>query len=90
MKLSQKAKQIYLRKINISTDLAIRDKKDVQGIKARIKQLEEQLEDLVPKQDHDLLPAFKKGEITSLPPPRPGIDLEINIEEGNGLPNQKI
>lgn len=88
MKLSQKAKQIYLRKINISTDLAIWNKKDVQGIKARIK--EEQLEDLVPKEDHDLLPAFKKGEITSLPPHRPGINLEINIEEGNGLPNQKI
>ena len=35
-------------------------------------------------------PAFKQGEKTSLIPDRPGIDLEINLEEGKGLPDQKI
>ena len=48
------------------------------------------MENLVPKEYHDLLPAFEKGEKTSLPPHRPGIDLEINMEEEKGLPDQKI
>ena len=48
------------------------------------------MENLVPKEYHDLLPAFEKGEKNSLPPHRLGIDLEINMEEGKGLPDQKI
>ena len=48
------------------------------------------MEHLVPKEYHDLLPAFEKGEKTSLQPHRPGIDLEINMEEGKGLPDQKV
>ena len=48
------------------------------------------MENRVPKEYHDLLPAFEKEEKTSLPPDRPGIDLEINMEEGKGLPDQKI
>ena len=87
VKFSQKGIQIYLRRINISTELAIRDQEE-QRAKTRI--TDDSLEYLVPKEYHDLLPAFEKGEKTSLPPYRPGIDLEINMEEGKGLPDQKI
>ena len=87
VKFSQTEKQIYLRRINISTELAIRDKEE-QRNKTRIR--EDSLENLVLKEYHDLLPAFEKGEKTSLPPHRPGIDLEINMEDGKGLPEQKI
>ena len=87
VKISQKEKQIYLRRINISMELAIRDK-EAQRIKTRI--IDDSLESIVPNEYHDLLPAFEKGEKDSLPPHRPGIDLEINREEGKGLPDQKI
>jgi len=33
---------------------------------------------------------FEKDEKTEFPPHRPGVDLEINLEEGKGLPTQKI
>ena len=82
-----KRKKKYLRRINISTKLAIRDKEE-QRTKTRI--TEDSLESLVPTEYYDLLPAFEKGEKTSLPPHRPGIDLEINMEEGKGLPDQKF
>ena len=87
VKFSQKERQKYLRRINITTELAIRDKEE-QRDKTRI--TKESLEYLVPKEYHDLLPPFEKGEKTSLPPHIPGIDLKINMEEGKGLPNHKI
>ena len=87
MKFSQKEKQIYLRRINISTELAIQNKEER---RTRSKSEEDSLESLVPPEYHDLLPAFEKGEKTDLPPHRPGIDLEITMEEGKGLPDQKI
>ena len=87
LKFSQKEKQIYLRKINISTELAIRNREE-RRIKNRTE--EDALENLVPEEYHDMLQAFEKGEKTGLPPHRPGIDLEINMEEGKGLPDQKI
>ena len=87
VKFWQKEKQIYLQRINISTELAIQDKKE-QGAKTRI--TDNSLEYLVPQEYHDLLQAFEKGEKTSLPPHRPGIDQEINMEEGKGLAEQKI
>ena len=65
MKFSQKEKQIYLRKINISTELAIRNKEEP---RTRTKIQEDSLETLVLQEYHDLLPAFEKGEKTSLPP----------------------
>ena len=37
-----------------------------------------------------MLQTFEKGEKPSLPPHRPGIDLEIKIKEGKGLPEQKV
>ena len=67
VKFSQNEKRIYLRRINISTELAIRDKEE-QGTKTRI--MEDSLESLVSKEYHDLLPAFEKGEKTSLRPHR--------------------
>ena len=85
VKFSQKEKQIYLQRINICTEQAIRDKEQ-QRPKNRI--TEDSLESLVPKEYHDLLPAFEKGEKTCLPPHTPGIDLGINMEEGKGLPDQ--
>ena len=57
VKFSQKEKQIYLRRINISTELAIRYKEE-QRNKTRI--TEDSLENLVLKEYHDLLPAFEK------------------------------
>ena len=87
VKFLQKEKQIHLRKINISTELAIRNKEE---LRTRTKTGENLLESLVTEEYHDLLQAFEKGEKTSLPPHIPGIDLEINIEEGKGLPEQNI
>ena len=87
MKFSQKEKQIYLRRINISTELAIRNKEER---KTRTKIQEDLLDTLVPQEYHDLLPAFENGETTSMSLHRPGINLEIKMEEGKGLPNQKI
>ena len=73
--------------MNISTELSIRDK---EGQRAKTRITKDFLVYQVPKEYHDLLPAFEKREKTSLPPDRPGIDLEINMEEGKGLPDQKI
>ena len=87
VKFSQKEKQIYLRKINISTELAIRNKEEQ---KTKAKTEEDSLESLVPREYHDLLQVFEKGEKTVLPPHRPGIDLKIHMEEGIGLLDQKI
>ena len=87
MKFSQKEQRIYLPRINISTELALRDKEEP---KTKTRITEDSLEKLVSKEYHDLLPVFEKGEKTSLPPHRPGIDLEINMEEGKGLSDQKI
>ena len=87
MKFAQKEKPIHLRKINISTELAIRDK---QERRTKAKAEEDSLENLVPEEYHNLLQVFERGEKTGLPPDRPGIDLEIKMEEGKGLPEQKI
>ena len=59
VKFSQKERQIYLRRINISMELAIRDKEE-QRAKTMI--TKDSLECLVPREYHDLLPAFEKGE----------------------------
>ena len=87
VKFLQKEKQIQLRRINISTELAIQDN---EGKKAKTKITEDSLEYLVPNEYYDLLPALEKGEKSSLPPHRPGIDLEINMDAGKGLPKEKM
>ena len=87
LKFSQKEKQIYFQKIKISTELAIRNKEEQRN---KFKAEEDSIERLVPEEYHDLFRALEKREKTGLPPHRPGIDLEINMEEGKDLPDQKI
>ena len=87
MKFSQKENQIYLRRINITTELAIRNKEER---RIRTKPEEDSRKNLVPLEYQDLLPAFEKGEKTDLPPHGAGIDLEITMDKGKGLPDQKI
>jgi hypothetical protein len=45
---------------------------------------------MVPQEYHQYLDAFEKDEKTKLPPHRPGVDLEIQLEEGQKLPTKKI
>ena len=59
VKFSEKEKQIYLRRINISTELVIRNKEE-RRTKAKLE--EDSLESLVPGEYYELLPAFEKGE----------------------------
>lgn len=82
--LSQKDNQIYLQSINICTELQIRNQEER---RTRTKTEEDSLESLVQQESHDLLPVFEPGERTRLPPHRPGIDLEIDMEEGLDLPD---
>jgi len=46
--------------------------------------------DTVPREYHHLLDVFEKGEKTTVPPHRTGIDLEIDLEEGKTVPIKKI
>jgi len=45
---------------------------------------------MVPQEYHEYLDVFEEGEKTKLPPHRPGVDLEIKLEKGEGLPIKKI
>jgi len=73
--------QIQLEAINISTELAIKNKKNNE---------DQDVRDTVPREYHDLLDVFEKGEKMTVPPHRPGIDLGIDLEEGKALPIKKI
>jgi len=44
----------------------------------------------VPQEYHGYLDVFQEGEKTKLLPHRPGVDLDIKHEEGQGLPVKKI
>ena len=44
----------------------------------------------MPQEYHKYLDVFEEGEKTKLPPHRRGVDLEIKLEEGEGLQIQKI
>ena len=59
--------EIQLEAVNISKEIAIKNKKNNEDGDTK---------DIVPREYHHLLVVFKKGEITTLPPHRPGIDLE--------------
>jgi len=73
--------EIRLEAINISTELAIKN----------IKTNEEQdVRDTVPQEYHHLLDVFEKGEKTTVPPYRPGINLGMDLEEGKIVPIEKI
>jgi len=71
---------IELEAINISTELAIKNKKNNE---------DQDVRDMVPQEYHHLLEAFEKGEKTMLPPHRPGIAVEIDLEEGKTVPIKK-
>jgi len=66
---------------NISTELAIQSKKG---------QRKKDLSEIVPEEYWDYQRVFEEEEATGLPPHRPGVDLEINIEKGGRLPLKKI
>jgi len=73
--------QIQLEAINISIERAIKNKKNNE---------DKDIRDTVPQQYHHLLDVFEKGEKTTVPPYRPGIDLGIDLEEGKTLSIKKI
>ena len=45
---------------------------------------------MVSQEYHHLLDVFEKGEKTTVPPHRQGIDLGIDLEEGKTVPIKKI
>jgi len=70
-----------LEAINLSTELAIKNRKNNE---------EQNIRDTVPQEYHHLLDVFENGEKTTVPPHRPGIDLGIDLEEGKTVPIKKI
>jgi len=75
------ANEIQLEAINISTEVAIKNKKDNE---------DQDISDTVPQEYHHLLDVFEKGEKRTAPLHRPGIDLGIDLEEGKTVPIKKI
>ena len=73
--------EIQLEAIKISTELAIKNKKNNE---------DRDTKDIVPREYHNLLDVFEKGEKTTLLPHRPGIDLGIDLEEGKTVPIKKV
>jgi len=73
--------EIQLEGINISTKLAIKNKKNREDQDVRA---------TVPREYHHLLDVFEKEEKTTGLPHRPGIDLVIDLEEGKRVPIKKI
>ena len=65
--------EIQLEAINISTELAIKNKKNNEDLSTK---------EIVPRGYHHMLDVFKKGEKTTAPPHRPGVDLGIELEKG--------
>jgi len=72
--------EIQLEAINISTELAIKNKKNNE---------DQDVRNTVPKEYHPLLDVFEKGEKTTVPPHRPAIDLGIDLEEGRTVSIKK-
>jgi len=81
LKYSKKEGRISLESVNISTELAIKSGKY---------QKQRKLEEMVLQEYHEYLDVFAEGEKTKLPPHRTGVDLEIKLEEGAGLPIKKL
>ena len=73
--------KLKLLSTNVSTELAIRSKKD---------QKKKTFHEIVPEEYWDYQRVFQETEAITLPPHRPGVDLEIEIEEGKKLPLKKI
>jgi len=73
--------EIQLEAMNISTELAIKNKKNNK---------DQDVRDTVPQEYHHLLDVFEKREKTMVPPHPPGIDLGIHLEEGKTVPIKQI
>jgi len=73
--------EIQLEGINSSTELAIKNKKNNE---------DQDVRDTVPQEYHHRLDVFEKGEKTTVPRHRPGIDLGIDLEAGKTVPIKKI
>jgi len=73
--------KIQLEAINISTELAIRNKKNNE---------DQDVRDTVPQEYHHLLDVFEKGEKTRVPPHQRGIDQGIDLEGRKTVPIKKI
>jgi len=81
LKYKKKEGRISLESVNISTQLAIKSGKYPKQRK---------LEEMVPQEYHGYLDIFEEEEKTKRAPHRPGVDLDIKVEEGQGLPVKKI
>jgi len=81
LKYNKKEGRISLELVNISTELAIKSGKY---------QKQRKLEEIVPQEYHGYLDVFEEEEKTKLQPHRPGVDLDMKLEEGQGLPVKKI
>ena len=81
LKDNKKEGRISLESVNISTELAIKS--------GRYKK-QRKLEEIVPHEYHGYLDVFEEEEKTKLPPHLPGVDLDIKLEEGQGLLVKKI
>ena len=73
--------EIHLEAINISTELAIKNKKNNKDLSTK---------EIVPREYHHMLDVFEKGEKTTVPPHRPGVDLGIELEKGKEVSIKKI
>jgi len=81
LKYNKQEGRISLESVNISTALAIKSGKYPKQRK---------LEEVVPQEYHGYPDVSEEEEKTKLPPHRPGVDLHIKLEEGQGLPVKKI
>ena len=72
--------EIQLEAINISTELAIKNKKNNKDLNTR---------EIVPKEYHHMLDVFEKREKTTVSPHRPGVDLGIELDKGKEPPRSK-
>src|ERR1700712_6035890 len=60
------------------------------AIKHKKNKGDQDVRNTVPMEYHHLLDVFEKGEKTTLPPHRPGVDLGIELDEGKTVPIKKI
>ena len=81
LRYNRTRKTLRLEKINLSTELAVNSGKF---------QTKRTLEEMIPRKYHHLLDVFEEEEKTELPLHRPRLDLNIELEEGQGLPRKKI
>jgi len=79
--LDEVDKEIHLEAINISSELAKKNKKNNE---------DQDLRNTVTQEYQHLLDVFENGEKTTVPPYRPGIDLGIDLDEGKTVPMKKI